>query len=121
MIQSCTPIPREESVSNFIQNETYDAEVYRNAEKEEKRTAQILSAKRSLTTNLSCVSIFIVGHIIIVLLPKSIRSYFSVIVFTFVKGAMPILTTIANFGTVQFIIAQYCNYLKNFKYFCKKE
>jgi hypothetical protein len=93
MRQNCTPASREESVANFIQNETDDVEVYITVEKEEKQKAQILSAKRSIVTNLSCVSIFVVGHISIVLLPKSIRSYFSVIVFTFVKGAMPILTT----------------------------
>jgi hypothetical protein len=36
---------REESLSNFIQNESED-EIFRNAKKEEKRIAQILSAKR---------------------------------------------------------------------------
>ena len=115
-------VPREGSVSNFIRNgTTEDDDMLRNAEKEAKRLAQILSAKRSLVTNLSCCSIFVVGHLIIILLPKGARSYFSVIVFTLVKGAMPILTTIANFGTMQFVISQYFDYFQTFRFFCKNE
>ncbi len=76
---------------------------------------------RSLITNLSCLSIFVVGHIIIVLLPKSISSFFSVIVFTLVKGALPILTTIANFGTIQFVISQYYDYFQSLRFYCLNE
>ena len=75
--------------------------------KEEKRMAQIDSAKRSLVTNLVCMFVFIAGSSLLALLPVPFNNYFAVIFFTFVKGLMPILTTVANFGTVRSVYLQY--------------
>jgi high-affinity K+ transport system ATPase subunit B len=75
--------------------------------KEEKQMAQILSAQRSLVTNLICMSVFSVGLTLVFLLPVHARTYFSVTVFSFVKGLMPLLTALANFGTVQSVLRQY--------------
>ncbi len=75
--------------------------------KEEKRVAQINSAKGSLVTNLICMSVFFVASSLIALLPVHIGSYFGVIVYTFVKGLMPVLSTLANFGTVRSVYLQF--------------
>jgi hypothetical protein len=75
--------------------------------KEEKRVAQIKSAKASLVTNLICMSVFFVGNSFIALLPVHISSYFGVMVYTFVKGLMPVLSTVANFGTVRSVYLQF--------------
>ena len=78
-----------------------------NRENEEKCNAQISSAKRSLITNVCLITFFMVSHVIVLLLPQTERIYFTVIVFAIAKGAMPICTTIANFGTVQYVVSQY--------------
>ena len=101
------------SISYFLQIMTEDEKILLHAKTEEKQKAQILCAKRSLMTNLLCCLLFIVGHIMVVLLPTDVRIYISVIIFTTVKGAMPILTTISNFGTVQSVIFQYGQYFQN--------
>ena len=77
------------------------------AANEEKRMAQIDSAKRSLLTNLICMSIFSFGSFLIYLLPVHVRTYFAVFVFTLNKGLMPGLTALANFGTVKSVFLQY--------------
>ncbi len=83
------------------------------AEKERKRLAQILTAKRSLITNLAFTGYLIVTHAIIALLPATERIFYSVIVFSLFKGSLPILTAIANFGTIQSVVRNYWNYLRN--------
>jgi hypothetical protein len=75
--------------------------------KEEKLVAQIKSAKGSLVTNLICISVFFVGSSLTALLPVHIGSYFGVIVYTFIKGLMPVLSTVANFGTVRSVYLQF--------------
>ena len=98
-----------ESLPDFIHSTLNDRI---NRENQEKCNAQILCAKRSLITNVCLIFFFMVSHCIVVLLPEKERFYFTVIVFAIAKGAMPICTTIANFGTVQFVISQYLTNLK---------
>jgi len=78
--------------------------------KEEKRLAQVASAKRSLVTNFICISVFIVGSTLMFLLPVGISNYLGVFFLTLVKGLMPVLSTVANFGTVQSVFLQYKEY-----------
>jgi hypothetical protein len=47
---------------------------------------------------------------VVMLGPKE-RTYWTVISSSIIKGATPILSTIANFGTIQFVIAQYWEYM----------
>jgi len=100
------------SISNVIELITEDEQILLSRKNEEKLKAQILCAKRSLITNLFCCLLFVFGHAMVVLLPTDVRIYISVIIFTTVKGAMPILTTIANFGTVQSVVSQYWEYFR---------
>ncbi len=82
-------------------------------DKEAKKTsAQLAAAKRSLKTNLVLLSTFVVLITILIFVESSIPNYFTVIVFTLMKSAMPILTTMANFGTVKQVAGQYWNCLK---------
>jgi hypothetical protein len=72
--------------------------------------AQIDSAKRSLVTNFISISVFIVSAFLVFLLPIHIRPYFGVVDLTFIKGLMPVLSTVANFGTVKSVFLQYKDY-----------
>ena len=76
-------------------------------ELEEKFEKQVLSAKRSLVTNLSVAALFASGIVLIVVLPKPVNIIWNVTSAMVVKGATPIVTIIANFGTVQSVLYQY--------------
>ena len=76
-------------------------------ELEEKFEKQVLSAKRSLVTNLSVAALFASGIVLIVVLPKPVNIIWNVTSAMVVKGATPIVTIIANFGTVQSVFYQY--------------
>jgi hypothetical protein len=89
---------------------------------EEKRLSQIQSAKRSLVTNLICMFVFTIGITVDIMMPVEIRTYFCVIFFTLVKGFMPVLSTVANFGTIQSVCWQYKEHfcqLRVVKFICK--
>ncbi len=76
------------------------------------KSQQILSAKRSLQTNLALVTLFISVLVFLYFIPN--RPFFSGLMYSMLKGALPIFTTIANFGTIRSVIRQYYEYLKNF-------
>jgi hypothetical protein len=82
-------------------------------QEEEKTKAQLAAASRSMKTNLTLGLIFILLLIIFLLVPEFWRPYLNAITFTLSKGLMPILTAIANFGTVKFVALQYLEYVKN--------
>ena len=84
---------------------------------DENSRAQILAAKRTLMTNAILSSIFLVVFGLMMICSTSNRRYYSVVVLTMLKGALPIFTTIANFGTVQYVIKQYWHYLKSSQIF----
>jgi hypothetical protein len=73
---------------------------------------QISSARRSLQTNLVLMMLFVLFYFFILFIPN--RQFFSVLIYSLLKGLLPIFTTIANFGTIGSIIRQYYDYLKNF-------
>jgi hypothetical protein len=83
---------------------------------QKKCQAQILAAERSQLTNLILGTLFCITFSILMLVPKTLRVYLTVIGISIMKAAMPLLTTLANYGTVQFIASQYWNYIreKNF-------
>jgi hypothetical protein len=82
-----------------------------------KNEAQISAAKRSNKTNLILGILFFAMFTIVTLTPKQIRPYFASFIFSVMKTSMPVFTTIANFGTIQFVLTQYWNYFKQFKMF----
>ena len=75
--------------------------------------AQIEAAVRSVETNLWLGAFFIISMTCLALLPSTWRPYGYVLLFSTMKTAMPILTTVANFGNVKSVIAKYWN---NFLY-----
>jgi len=99
-----------ESLKDFFDDKNSYLDILVFSKNEEKCIAQIQSAKRSLITNLLLCGLLIIGHVVITLLPKAESIFYSIIMFTSIKGALPILSTVANFGTVQFIISQYKSY-----------
>ena len=94
-----------------IQNYQPDTETSLNVdlcEKEnDKIQAQFMAAKCSMMTNLILIAIFILLMSLTLLIPVSVRLVCMEIMFSFTKVAMPIMTTIANFGTVKFVVRQY--------------
>jgi len=83
-----------------------------NLEAEKKNEALIEAAKRCLQTNAILGLLFLLALISIMIFSRERRSYFSALIFTFMKGSVPVFTTIANFGTVQFVISQYWEYYR---------
>ena len=75
------------------------------------KSQQISSAKRSLQTNLALITLFIFVLVFLYFIPN--RQFLSVLIFSMLKGALPIFTTVANFGTIRLVIRQYYEYLKN--------
>ena len=75
----------------------------------DKIQAQFMAARRSMVTNLILIAIFITLMSLVPIIPVSVRQVCTEIMFSFTKVAMPILTTISNFGTVQFVVRQYWN------------
>jgi hypothetical protein len=76
----------------------------------ERNKAQIAAAERSMKTNLLvgagfCLFLFIQMAFV----PKSMREYVGLMVCSTLRCVLPIFTTIANFGTVQFVLSLYCN------------
>jgi len=75
--------------------------------KNEKQLAQIDSAKRSLLTNLIFIFVFFAVSFLVFWLPVEARNYVCVFFYTLIKGLMPLLSTVANFGTIQTVFLQY--------------
>jgi hypothetical protein len=87
-------------------------QLYARTDAEKKTEAQILAAKRSLITNLVLIGQSLLIDVTIPLIAPEYLPHVIVFYFTILKGALPILTTIANFGTVANVISQYWAYLK---------
>ena len=82
---------------------------------------QILAAERSLNTNLVLGLLFCITFTVFLFVSKNLRVYLTVIVFSVMKAALPLLTTLANFGTVQSVSSQYWNYIREkIFHLCKK-
>ena len=89
------------------------------SETEKKNKAQIHAAKRCLLINLVLGFLFIISFCSIMMFTSSTRGYFCAIVLNFMKALLPTSTTIANFGTIQFVILQYWQYLRRSNVFCQ--
>jgi len=83
----------------------------------EKTKSQISAAKRSNKTNLILGILFFAIFTLATFIPKKIRPYFVSFIFSVMKTSMPVFTTIANFGTIQFVLTQYWNYIKQIRLF----
>jgi hypothetical protein len=82
-------------------------------QEEEKTRAQLEAATRSILTNLILGIIFVSVLSTLVLVRDLWRPYFYVAVFTIMRGLMPLLTAIANFGTVKSVAWQYWKYIRH--------
>ena len=102
---------KDSEIEQPIQNYEPDTETSLNVALSEKDNdkiqAQFIAARRSMMTNLILIAIFILLMLLALLIPVSVRQVCMEIMFSFTKVAMPIMTTIANFGTVQFVVRQY--------------
>ena len=107
----------EKTVPYFLQDFDQDTEELFNQETEKKNQAQIMAAKRCLQTNLFLGFLFIIVFGFIMLSPSSRRGYYSAVILTIMTGALPTFTTIANFGTVQYVISQYLQYFEKLEVF----
>ena len=69
--------------------------------------ALVIYAAAMTLANLSVAALFASGIVLIVVLPKPVNIIWNVTSAAVVKGATPIVTIIANFGTVQSVLYQY--------------
>jgi hypothetical protein len=111
---TCTPFdPRLESHLVTQQDLNFDQELEANLDtamsdrESEKFQAQMSAVRRSKITNGVLGAAFIILLSFVMSMPTSVRQLWFDLVFSFVKVAMPVFTTIANFGTVQFVVSQY--------------
>ena len=74
------------------------------AKKLAQNEAEISAAITSLQTNLILCSIFVITFIILPVL----NQMFGIIVVSFMKGFVPILTTISNFGKIKSLVYSFC-------------
>jgi hypothetical protein len=65
--------------------------------------SEIAAAARSLKTNLILSLVFIIGFYFL----ASFSEILTVVIVSAMKGLVPILTTIANFGKIQHVLALY--------------
>ena len=83
------------------------------ARRDQRWSAKTLTSWRSLITNVGLLGFFTVLLCVIALLPTAHRAVYSAIVSSIFKGAFPVLTAVANFGTVRVVAAQSWNYFKS--------
>jgi hypothetical protein len=96
-----------------LSKDAFSKDILPKQQEEDKNQAQLAAASRSMKTNLNLGSIFILLLIIFLLVPEFWRPYLNAILFTLNKGLMPILTAIANFGTVKFVTLQYLEHVQS--------
>ena len=80
---------------------------------DEKRLAQIMAAERCIKTNIILGMLLVLIFFISLVASKEARVYFSIIIFSIIKAVLPLLTTIVNFGTIQYVTKQYWIHLKH--------
>ena len=79
---------------------------------DKRRDAEIASSLRSLKTN-AVLSLVLIAAFLFLAFPMSDwRTFYTLLVFSEMKGLMPIMTTVANFGTVQSILSEFWRDLK---------
>ena len=80
---------------------------------EENRMHQISAAEHSLKTNGFVGLFFAILFCTIMVVSKEARIFFNFIMFAIFKAALPLMTSIANFGTIQYVAKQYWSYFKS--------
>ena len=105
-----------ESILNFEDESWYEKSLadFEAARLEERRQSELKTAKKSIETNVIICLIFFVVYGIFILMSSCLRQSYSILVFSILKGVLPVCTTIANFGTVSSVLVQYWNYANNF-------
>lgn len=93
-----------QSISRISSN---DANV--SIENDSNEKSEIVAAARSLKTNILLTSAFIIIFVCLAFL----SDYYNVLICSTLKGMVPILTTIANFGKIQTVLLLYCQNAKN--------
>ena len=71
-------------------------------QRKQKIREQIVSAKRSLSTNLCVALVMSMTLVVTAALPKPANFYWIVMATVVEKTALPIVTSVANFGNVKF-------------------
>ena len=84
--------------------------IFTSSAQEQKFEAQIEAATRSIHTNMFLIAMFIINPILIIWFKKETRAFYAAIIFTTLKGVLPIFSTICNFGTIQSVIMEYYKY-----------
>ena len=75
-----------------------------------------------MATNFILSLVFILVFGTMMIFSSVNRRYYAMIFLNILKGALPIGTAIANFGTVQFVVVQYWQYIQHaFKSICNKD
>ena len=105
--------PGTQHILNFEHEQESNLNHILSESEKEKIQAQITAVKRSMITNAVLAVTFLVLLTFVFAMPRSVRQVCFEIVFSFIKAAMPIFTTIANFGTVQFVVSQYWQSIQN--------
>ena len=76
-------------------------------------SSNVSLVERSMTTNVVLSLIFVVIIALLVVVPDSWRPYYLVSTFSVMRSCLPILTAVANFGTVKTVSAQYWEHTKH--------
>jgi hypothetical protein len=116
MVQEIQPTNNDKNLPTLLQAEHKDNSInYPNnkTDSDENTEAQILAAKRSLITNLVLIGQSLLIALAIPIIEKEYLPFYAVFTCTILKGALPICTTIVNYGTVANMISKYWEYLKN--------
>jgi hypothetical protein len=72
-----------------------------------RQEAERMSALRSLKTNLIMILLLSMSMMILLIPSTTWQAYFCVVITSIQKGLLPIVTTMANFGTVRTVAAQF--------------
>ena len=81
-------------------------------QQEEKCKAQVSSALRALQTNFVLFALLSIIFCSLMFISKRLGMYVSVVGFSVMKAAMPLLTTLVNFRAFQSAANQYWNNIK---------
>jgi hypothetical protein len=90
-------------------SENHNINLFSKKKENEKVMAQVSAAERSIKTNLFLGTIFIIAMSCSIFVADQWRNHFYTIVLMSIRGTMPILTAIANFGTVKNVALNYWN------------
>jgi hypothetical protein len=102
------------SCQGLAASTTKDTVLY--SEKGDGHEAEMLAAKRSLITNIVFLSLAVVINVGLLFVDDNVRPFFTAIILSVLKGALPVFMTITNFGTVQFVVVQYWQHLKTINF-----